>query len=211
MNQPVDYCSWILTNWCWDADLWSVWATGTQAVFSVLAIVASVCIVRRQDAAENKRLRQTFRHEVEQRQADALDAQIALHNGALQLIGAIQAIAKKCIDHTGPVTARAEDIRLMAIELRGTVEAIGRVDLLRFNTHLTSEGLQVAHSCGAALLSIMERISARDALWEANLGYMKFQAEGVEALLMPRWKKLYSYVEELVKKHQALCQPIGTH
>src|SRR5689334_19325107 len=97
-------------------------AAWVQAFFSVAAIAASVAIVMHQ-----------VRRDTRQRTLDLLKARVDLYNGALQLEGAAHAVAGKIANDNAPNWVLA-DIRLLAIELEGVVDALGHVDHLRFDT-----------------------------------------------------------------------------
>lgn len=156
-------------------------AAWVQAVGSVAAIWLAMWVVQRQHGLEQKR----------QLEAEARE-QIALNVGALHLLSAAFRLAEK-------VTLQRNEHQLnllhMCIELEGVANALARVDILRFDTHLTIEALLVAESAAKTLLGHMQAAHAATADdGHPRWGPLRQFAEQTMALTKPRADMLHDSI-----------------
>ncbi len=139
---------------CWAAALkWANENAGfsswVQAIGSIAAIGIAVWVVQRQHGLERKRELESEARE-----------QNALHIGALQLIGTVYRLGEKANQHPNESQL---DLMHLCIELEGVANALGRIDILRFDTHLATEALLVAESAAKTLLAHMQFAHERTA------------------------------------------------
>ena len=120
------------------------WAAWAQAIFSGIAIFASVWLVnhqhklelRRNAEAENQRKRQHF-------------------ESVFQLIGAVYQITQKVMEWATPNSDEPHeryDLVRMRIELEGLVDALRQTDFGRFDQHMPIEAILVALSVARLMI-----------------------------------------------------------
>ena len=142
------------------ADVHSGFAAWVQAVGSVLAIVLAVWVVDRQ-----------HRLELLRNSREKHEARVAVRNGVVQLIGSVEAIARKVYKHCTGAAVQAPQLDLPAgqlgqptilglvvltIELETAINAVSRVDHMILGEHALIEGVQVAESSGKLLLRLIQ-------------------------------------------------------
>lgn len=119
------------------------WAEWAQAFGSVAAIGLGLWAVQRQRS-----------HEAQRAAAMAAAARLALHQGALQLIGAVYAVAEKVKSHPDET---ALDLLHLSLELEGVTAALAAVDPLRFDMPRAIDALLMAQASSRKLLAHLQR------------------------------------------------------
>jgi hypothetical protein len=132
-------------------------ASYVQAVGSVLAIVLAIWVVDRQHRLEMKRA-----------ESQRVLARLAVYDGVVQLMTAIEQLAKKIELHCTGVAVQAPTqgeanqagqptilgLEIICIELETALAAIAKTDYLMLAEHLLIKGLQVSESSGRLILHL---------------------------------------------------------
>lgn len=119
------------------------WAEWAQAFGSIAAVGLGLWVVQRQRELEARR-----------QAATASAARLSLHQGALQLIGAVYTVAEKVKSHPDET---ALDLLHLSLELEGVTSALAAVDHLRFDTQRAIDALLVAQASSRKLLVHLQR------------------------------------------------------
>lgn len=119
------------------------WAAWAQAFGSIAAVGLGLWVVQRQRTLEMRRSASM-----------ASAARLSLHQGALQLIGAVYQVAEKVKSHPDET---ALDLLHLSLELEGVTSALASVDHLRFDMPRAIDALLVAQAASRKLLSHLQR------------------------------------------------------
>ncbi|MFM9921849.1 hypothetical protein VLK31_02555 [Variovorax sp. H27-G14] len=119
------------------------WAAWAQAFGSIAAVGLGLWVVQRQRTLEMRRHAEL-----------AAAARLSLHQGALQLVGAVYQVSEKVKSHPDET---ALDLLHLSLELEGVTAALASVDPLRFDMPRAIDALLVAQAASRKLLSHLQR------------------------------------------------------
>ncbi len=119
------------------------WAAWAQAFGSIAAVGLGLWVVQRQRTLEMRRHAEL-----------AAAARLSLHQGALQLVGAVYQVSEKVKSHPDET---ALDLLHLSLELEGVTAALASVDPLRFDMPSAIDALLMAQAASRKLLSHLQR------------------------------------------------------